>query len=269
MEYYKTYENRQGKLAGAIGVVVYVLVCCLLMWLVNFHHEVTPTQGEGIMVNFGDTETGQGDLDLNATDTQGATASSSAADSDPQQITTQDNDPDAPAVRPTTPQAVTSVRPAEKPTPKPKPTPTPAQPVRTADPRASFPGRTPGSTATSEGVASGAGNQGNPAGSPDGAHDGTGSGNVGVSFSLSGRSNMGELHKPDYVSNVEGRVVMQIIVDSNGSVTSATYRAAGSTTQNNVLVASARKAALKTRFSAIQSDTPQTGTITYIYKFKQ
>ena len=91
--------------------------------------------------------------------------------------------------------------------------------------------------------------RGNPAGTPEGSHEGTGTGTGGNSASLSGRSLVGMLPKPDYSAKDQGRVVIEIMVDQQGKVTAATYRSKGSTTQNSSLVNSALQAARRAQFN--------------------
>lgn len=87
---------------------------------------------------------------------------------------------------------------------------------------------------------------------------------------LQGRDVVGKLPPPDYPpKNVQGTVVVSIIVDSQGNVTSATPGVKGSSTSDPDLWAAAKKAALKAKFSPrTQDPTPQVGTITYIFKLK-
>ncbi len=84
-------------------------------------------------------------------------------------------------------------------------------------------------------------------------------------FNLAGRSLIGSLPTPEYNQQSEGRVVINIIVDETGRVTSASLRANNSTTNNSALIEAARAAALKARFSVSES-VVQNGTITYIFK---
>ena len=67
----------------------------------------------------------------------------------------------------------------------------------------------------------------------------------------------------------QGRVVIEIVVDQQGRVTSAAYRAKGSTTQNSVLVNAALRAARGARFNVDESaPLSQTGTITYNFRMQ-
>ena len=131
----------------------------------------------------------------------------------------------------------------------PEPQQKPAEKPREVNRKALFPGRTEGSASTSEGTGTGVGNQGDPAGTPEGSHERTGTGTSGNSASLTGRSLMGALPTPDYSARDQGRVIIEIVVDQQGKVTSASYRSKGSTTQNSSLVNSALRAARQARFT--------------------
>jgi hypothetical protein len=62
-------------------------------------------------------------------------------------------------------------------------------------------------------------------------------------------------------------VVIQIVVNAAGVVTSATYHPVGSTTDRRELVDAALKEARKARFNKLDdSSKVQTGTITYVFK---
>ena len=121
---------------------------------------------------------------------------------------------------------------------------------------------------TSEGDAGGSGNQGSLNGDPNSkSRTGSGLGNSGNSYSLAGRSLVGSLPTPVYNIQEEGVVVVQVEVDQNGKVISATPIVRGSTTQNPQLWQEAKAAALKARFSSnAAAASKQVGTITYIFQ---
>ena len=116
-------------------------------------------------------------------------------------------------------------------------------------------------TSTSQGTGKGTGNQGREDGglSTNGQGLGT-SGN----WTLAGRSLVGRLPKPKYNSQEEGTVVVEITVDRNGKVTSATPILKGSSTQDATLWRYAKEAALQAKFnSSASASLKQRGTITY------
>ncbi len=113
------------------------------------------------------------------------------------------------------------------------------------------------------GNTSGASQQGNPAGlgkSPEGV---TG---------LNGRSlvsNKGKLIEPPYSGSQQGRVVVDIVVDVNGVVTSATINV-GKTVgiTDETLRRQSLEAAKKNRFSTVKGSAVARGTITFTYKIR-
>lgn len=85
---------------------------------------------------------------------------------------------------------------------------------------------------------------------------------------LQGRGLVGALPEPIYPGeNKSGKVVIHVTVDARGYVTGASYEPKGSTTDDPVLVAAARAAALKARFTEKRAAV-QGGTITYVFKLK-
>ena len=248
MYYYDPNNDKSNARRWAsLAALLYALSIAAAFLFVSFdmgRDELLP--GEGLLIDFGTTETGLGDRDLSATDVQ--------APPEREEIAVQTPQPEKkPRERETpgqTPQRSDAQQPAEQP--------------RTVNRRALFPGRTAGSTSTSEGPAAGEGNAGDLSGAPEGSHDGTGQSDSGIAYDLSGRSVVGKLPKPSYPGNESGKVVVDVTVDASGRVTYASYRAQGSTTNSKRLVDAAVEAARKARFSSSES-LMQTGTITYVF----
>ena len=125
-----------------------------------------------------------------------------------------------------------------------------------------------GTTGQSEGVAGGAGNQGTPTGTPGAPNYGPGGGpgNSNISYDLSGRTAQ-SLPRPVYDIQVEGKVVVEVTVDKSGKVINAVAGRPGSTTLDATLLRIAREAALRATFNKSSEATEiQKGTITYIFK---
>jgi colicin import membrane protein len=125
------------------------------------------------------------------------------------------------------------------------------------------------SKSTSQGVTFGTGNQGSTNGSANADKYGPGGGvGNGPSFSLDGRSGL-SLPEPNYPSNEDDFVVVQVTVDKNGKVTRAEPGVKGSTTLNSELLSAAKKAALQAKFN-VDKNAPafQVGTITYHFRVK-
>lgn len=125
-----------------------------------------------------------------------------------------------------------------------------------------------GTAGQNQGVAGGQGNQGVESGTPDATNygPGGGQGNSTISYDLGGRG-VSALVRPLYDIQKEGKVVVAVTVDRLGRVTDATPGIKGSTTLDEILLKVAKEAALKTTFEK-NNDAPniQKGTITYIFK---
>ncbi|MDF1558833.1 MAG: hypothetical protein P1P83_01365 [Bacteroidales bacterium] len=129
---------------------------------------------------------------------------------------------------------------------------------------------TTGTAGESEGVAGGTGNLGVESGS-DGVRnyaDGGGTGNSNISYDLGGRKAQ-SLVRPPYKIQKDGIVVVAITVDRSGRVTDATPGIKGSTTLEESLLKVAKEAALQTKFEPM-TDGPliQKGTISYNFRLK-
>ena len=108
------------------------------------------------------------------------------------------------------------------------------------------------------------GNQGSADGTPGAPHGLGGSGD-GMSFNLGGRS---MLSAPKIVdtSQKEGKVVVDIIVDKDGKVVKATPGARGSTTTDRHLEKLATEAAYNTKFNAkTDASIQQKGSMTFVF----
>jgi TonB family protein len=129
-----------------------------------------------------------------------------------------------------------------------------------------FPGkRNQQSGSGSQGQSTGTGDQGKPNGSQN-SNNYNGNGGNGTNYSLAGRTSVA-LPRPEYSSNNQGTVVVQIWVDRQGKVTRAEYQPKGSNTSDGYLVKQAISAARKARFNAdAAAPDEQKGTITYIFK---
>ncbi len=102
-----------------------------------------------------------------------------------------------------------------------------------------------------------------PSGDGEGVGFGSGDGSV---TGFGGRALVGALPKPTYPpGNHEGRVAVDVTINSSGRVTQAVYRAQGSTTSNKALIDAALAAARRARFSEAEK-MAETGTIVYTFK---
>lgn len=247
--YYYEPDEKRGRRAGAIAAAVYVAAWIALMLFASMSIERPDTE-QGILVNFGSVDDAGGKLDMALSDRSQRVSAPKPQDVQPEEPMLTSEEEDAPEV-------VQSPKPR-----KPQKEVVEEQP----NPRALFPGRTQGSQSKSEGQTEGEGNQGVEHGSLDGAHtEGGGIGSGGSSFDLSGRMLVGSLPKPLYNADEEGKVIVNIMVDAAGNVTSAT-KAVGTSIADMELVGAALKAARQARFSAAEGQDVQRGTITYVFR---
>jgi len=111
---------------------------------------------------------------------------------------------------------------------------------------------------TGEGIAGGNGDQGRPGGNPNGKSYTGAPRNFGVrEFSIPSQS-----FEDDF--NENAKIAMDIEVDGNGKVTSATFQPRGSTTSNRQMVEIARRRAFQLKLPG--SDGGQRGTVIFNFK---
>jgi protein TonB len=96
----------------------------------------------------------------------------------------------------------------------------------------------------------------------NGTNTGPGSG---IGYNLGGRGKI-SFKKPENLTQEDGKVVVDIIVDRNGKVLKAKAGARGSTTTNPILQKKAEEAAYKAKFKK-DTDAPfeQKGTMTFVF----
>lgn len=103
--------------------------------------------------------------------------------------------------------------------------------------------------------ASGKGGGLNPVGTPE------------LDAGLQGRGLVGTLPRPVYGGNSTGTVVVRVVVNEKGEVTSVKHEQIGSTTSDNALIEAALAAARKARFTESRAFA-EGGTITYRFTLK-
>ncbi len=263
---------------GLIGSVIFHITLLMMFILFGFRTPL-PLPGEsGILINFGDSDFGSGDIEpkfneeVSKPEPQKSEETSQSTQAE-EAFLTQETE-EAPAVKTATkPKAKeekkvdTKIAPTTKKTETKAKEETKIQP--TVDSRAMYRGKKTNSTSTQgEGITQGEGNQGSPTGSENATDYSLGMGGAGVRPDLAGR-NVLSLPKPDIDSQKEGTVVVEIRVDRSGKVVNATPGVKGSTTLDSYLLGIAKKYALVSKFDS-KSDAPaiQVGTITYIFKLK-
>ena len=136
------------------------------------------------------------------------------------------------------------------------------------DQRAMFPGMAAQDTSVTAPHSAREGSDTFKAGQPDGnTNKGNTAGTPNVH--LQGRSVVGNLPRPVYKVQREGKVVVAITVDQYGNVTKAQAGADGTTVTDQALWAAARKAALESHFNRSNDPVPSQGTITYVFQLTQ
>ncbi|MFI3305394.1 MAG: energy transducer TonB [Rikenellaceae bacterium] len=235
---------------GVVALVVYLVAVALAMWLVQCNAsddiELEELEQGSILISFGNSDEGSGELRSEDTTQQVESIPTPEPEPIPDPLPTDENSE------------------IEQPQPEEE---VPQEEVvapREVNQRALFPGTTKTQESPSEGQQS---EKSGVVGSDRGTSEASSELGSGLSgdFNLSGRSLVGRLPVPRYDEQQEGRVVITIYVDMTGKVISAHPSPTGSTTNSQLLIEAARKAALEARFTT--SDTfEQSGTITYIFK---
>lgn len=272
-----TVQEKQSKRAGFAGTLAFHGLILLILLIIRWTTPVPPPEEEGILINFGSSDQGMGDIQptnpSNADSPQESNAdelkepeAATPTPVKPQPQMTQDVE-DAPKIN----KEKTKPKPLEESKPKPAEQPKKKEEPK-PDPKALYPGKkntqgkgTPGN----EGETGKPGDQGRPDGSADSkSHSGSGKGNSGISFDLAGRQMVRRPSLSDQ-SQETGKVVIEVIVDKDGNVTSVNGPARGSTTAAQVLVSKAKQAAREAKFSkSPEGVEEQRGTITFVFKFE-
>lgn len=264
----------QIKKEGIVGTIIFHVGLLLVFIYFGFTTPLPLPAEQGILINFGDSETGFGNVEprqsRQSQQQQQSTPPQPVQPSD-QQVMTQDFEESA-AVEsaPKQPQRTTKRETSETTEqPREEVKEEPEKPKREVNRNALYKGRNESTRqSNSEGATYQGANQGSPTGSPE-SNDrtlGLSLGGGGISVSLSGRTPQ-NLPKPDYNQQVEGKVVVQITVDRNGNVTQAVPGVKGSNTLDSYLLAAAKRAAMQAKFDRKPGASAyQQGTITYNFK---
>ncbi len=255
---------------------------------------------EGMEVNLGNSETGIGDIQPLLPGEQAAqedivtppTPSVVPETSVEKEIETNDNDKEAPPAVVKKPVEKPKVKPLVKPIPvtEPKPVvkfePKPVEVPPAPKPKILFKGQGNGGTgqgnnldsyqpSSGQGIAGGRGDQGKSNGNPNsdsytgngGAGNGSGAG-VSISRGLQGRKiNRYPSFEDDF--NENAKVAVDIKVDGNGNVISASFQPRGSTTTNANMRSIALAKARQLKFNADSDEVDdQMGTVIFNFRIK-
>ena len=287
------FPSERGKgIAGTVLLHLAALVLCLLF---GFSVPPPPETELGILVNFGTDETGLGLIEPSAPASQEESVPPPSQQpeivTDDEPLLTQDNE-EAPEVKKVDPEAerkrqeqieAERVRQEQLEAEKIKKEQEEAERKRIEaeqkrqaeimdrTKKALEGSRNAGTSTTSEGVAGGEGNQGVPSGDLNSQNrgEGGGTGNSGISYELGEGRGVQKLPLPDYKSQTEGKVVVEVSVDRSGKVTFANPGVKGSTTLDEYLLRIAKDAAMQAQFDS-KPDAPavQKGSITYNFVLK-
>ncbi len=249
---------------GVLGTIIANIIALLILIFSGFTTPLPLPEEEGIMIDFGDSSTGLGNIEpVKPTVTPKPKPTPKPVEQESNM--TQDyeesvqTEPEVKVQKEEKVEEEVVEEPEEK------------EEERTVDPNALFQNNatTTDESSSSEGIAGGEGNQGRPDGDPNSnQYTGHGAGTGGIGYSLAGRKPKG-LPKPIYKSNEQGIVVVKIVVDRTGKVISAIPGVKGSTTVDSALLQAAKQAALNTKFDKkTTAPTKQTGTITYNFVLK-
>ncbi len=297
--------NQQKNIKAGTYTVLLLGSLLALCFIISWTSPVVPPiqEEEGMEVNLGDSETGSGDVQpllpgdpaLETETVQTPPPQPTQTAPAEKEIETNDNDKEAPPAVVTKPKEDIKPKPkAEfKPVPEtPKPVVKPkeeAKPVETPPapkPKAiykSAPGNANGTGGNNadtyqpskgQGIAGGSGDQGKLNGNPNSdsytGNGGYGSGNgVSISRGLQGRKiNRFPSFEDDFDENA--KVAVDIKVDNNGNVTSATIQPRGTTTGNANMKNIALRKARQLKFNADEEGAiEQMGTIIFSFRIRQ
>ncbi len=266
---------------GIIGTIAFHTVILFLFILFGFRTPLPLPAEQGILINFGDSETGLGAQEPQYNEEPvkktppPPVEEVSPETKDEESVMTQEYE-EAPVMASAKKKEEKKEekkkddpKPVEK-KPETKPVEEKVEEKPTVDPKAMYRGKKSDTQyKDSEGVTQGEGNQGSPTGSEDATNRSLGlSGGDGVSADLTGRNPV-YLPTPEFDVQKEGIVKVEIQVDRSGKVVSANPGVKGSTTLDSYLLGVAKRAALLSRFDNKEdAQNIQTGTITYIFKLK-
>lgn len=289
------FENEKNLKASAYTLLI-VGAILALCFIVSWAPPVAPPppDEEGMEVNLGDSETGEGDVQpLNPGEPSAETVETASTPPQPtpvqtaeKEIETNDEDKEAPPV--------IANKPKDKPKDKPvvKPTPTPAKPIATpkedTKPVETPPAPKPkyvykgsangqgGNNSTSyqpspgQGIAGGKGDQGKINGDPNSdsytGNGGSGTGGVSVSRGLQGRKiNRYPSFEDEFSENA--KVAVDIKVDDKGNVIAASIQPRGTTTSNASMKSIALQKARQLKFNS-NEDGPEEDLGTIVFNFR-
>lgn len=250
-------DKKNSVISGTITfflLAIAIVICAF----VGLNPPDPPIPEEGVEVNLGDSDFGMGNAtEPDATDNMQPEAPASPTVGE--QVSTQNTEQTV--AMNTTNNNSKVERKAETKPKDPQPNPQPSK-----NTNALYPGKKTTNNGGSQGVTPGNGNQGKPGGDPtSNRYDGV-PGNGGVGWSLNGRRAV-NVPTPSNNNIKEGKIIVKIWVDQEGTVTKAEAPVKGSTITETAMVNKAKAAAMNAKFNADPNATElQIGTITYVYR---
>lgn len=268
---FKEIWNDKDRRKGLIGSIVFHALLLLLFLFVGLKY-MEPKPEEGIIINFGNSETGMGDQ---ADGAQTAMTEPTPLQTSQDPVETPDDAVDPIQTQDVVEAPSVPTKTSNKPKTEDKPKPVEPEKPKASSELEKMLQSVKSSKTGGEGEKEGAGDQGDPNGDPNSKNrygDGGGGNGGGGNYLLGGRQALSK-PKPDYPCTDEGRVVVKIYVDQNGKVTTAIpgERIAGgaaTTTASGCLFDKAKAAALKTTWQP-DSDAPSQQIGYIIYNFSK
>jgi TonB family protein len=254
-----TWEEKEKKnrRRGWIFSITFHTILLLLAIIFGLFSQTPPPGEEGILVNFGHSESGGGEQAATAPE---PVTEPTEASPDPvtEEVVTQNTD------------AAPAIKQEKKTTEKVEEQPKKEEPKVNTD--ALMPSKIK-KDGTGQGNKKGIEDMGAPDGDPKSDVYGPksyGKGTKGTGWDLEGSGRRLMVSpEPDNKSQDGGKVVIRIKVDSNGRVVSAEFVQKGSTTTDSYLITEAKRASMKARFNANKDQKGlATGHFTYNFKFK-
>jgi len=244
------------------GTILFHVILILLLLFSGLNYMEPPPPERGILINFGTDDQGMGkeqtqsSIKTNQQVVQEEVTEDVASKSVEQDVLTQ-NTEDAAAVNTEESETITEDEVKEE-----------TKPSKELSEAVSKWKNKSDSKSSSDGVTGGQGDQGDPSGSLESGSYVGGSGGSGFSFNLSGRRMTNKPVIKD-VSQDEGKVVVDIIVDKYGKVVRASPGARGSTTTSQILYKIAKEASMSTKFNVNpQAPEQQKGQIVFTFLVK-
>ncbi|MDD2799608.1 MAG: energy transducer TonB [Bacteroidales bacterium] len=267
-------EVKKRKIAALVGTLLFILCVLLLLWLNGFSH-IIPQDEEGVEVMIGNIDESAGTFHpapltpIDQPETSPTTPPQSVDNSTPS-ITQSEEESVSLKEQKKKKEAQAKAQLEEK-------RKLDAEKAKLAEEQRKINeinNKTSGAFGkggqTGNGATVGSGSQGSVNGnSATGANTGVGGKGNSPSYSLKGRNSIGSLPFPSYNDQVEGTIVIDIVVSPEGKVIDAGIAISKTTIAIRSMRDAAKKAALQSRFTGIDSNENQIGTITYVYRFSR